>query len=228
MLGKEEMDKLIKLRGNDVSYHVTARVDSLCAKQDRAQMKLLKLTPYVKTVIVDTTETEISSGKTDESVRSVREKVRKIKGSNEIKVYCFEVKDEILFGDIGGDRGVIRTGLYRAVQAMNKARFMAPPIDLIRVLPDSPISLGKYPPERSVENPITILEPRSRGTTAEVVGYEAIMGRTIEFNMKLNSGCPLSEDETYLLIHALEDVPLGPTKRGHITILDINRAKGLN
>lgn len=219
------LEQLGKLRDKDIYYHVKARIDRLCARSDI--YKLLKLPNVVSVVIVDTTTTEYGRG--DETITSTREKTRNIKKGQEVKVFPFAThKDggtEKILVQIGGDRGVIRTGFYRTVIANNKARYWAPPIDLIRVLPEGNMILGNAPAERPVERPVFVLEPRSRGKTAEVVGYEAIIDRPVEYWVKRNASCPLTEEDIITLLHGTEDVPLGPSKRGHQTILEILKGK---
>jgi len=220
---KDLIAELDKIRNHDIIYHVKAKIERLLAPQRQKNMKFLNLPSSVATVIVDTTDTTYGSG--DEQVTSSRVKKRNIKKAQDIKVWCFPTEGKEILEQITGDRGVIRTGFYRTVQAMNKAKFWAPPIDLIRVLPDDKefMSLGKAPPERNVEHPIFVLEPRRNKTSAELVGYEAVYNRTIEFDVRVNTACPLDENEILTLLHGLEDVPLGAAKRGHLKILELTK-----
>jgi hypothetical protein len=211
------------LRDNDIYYYVKANIDRLCARGKT--YKLLKIPNVVSVIIADTTVTEY--GKGDEAIKSTREKVRRIKKGQEIKVFPFDTfeknGEKHLVCQIGGDRGIVRTGFYRVVMANNKAKYWAPPIDLIRVLPEGDMDMGLTPAEHPVERPIFVLEPRAKGKTAEVVGYEAIADRTTEFWVKVNVSCPLTQEDVLTLLHGIEDVPLGPTKRGHLTILEFGK-----
>jgi len=218
------MDKLEKLREKDIYYYVKARIDRLCARG--ASYGLLKLPNVVSVVILDTVETEYGSG--TEVIKSRRERKRNIRKRQDIKVFPFDTCEDEKLGKqilapIGGDRGIIRTGFYRTVVANKQARYWAPPIDLIRVFPEGDMKLGPAPPERPFERPIFVLEPRGRHETAEIVGYEAIINREVEFWTKINISCPLVEDDILTILHGSEDVPLGPTKRGHITILTYDK-----
>jgi len=221
------MPKLEEMRNKDVYYHIKANTDRMLAPQDAENIKLLKLPSTVSVVIVDTTETEIGGG--NETVRRIREQKRNIKKGQEMKVHTFKTEKDNIQAPMLGDRGILRTGLYRLSKAMNKAHFWEFPIDLVRTLGKSDgdfenMDMGKAPAERPIEKPIFILEPRSKGKTAEVVGYEAIQNRPFEFWLKRNSACPFSDEEILQMVHGLEDVPLGPGKRGHITVSAIEKA----
>lgn len=206
------------LRAKDRVFKVKAKILRLLPEPNPKTIKYLELPSKVKTIILDSWSTKY--GTEEDKARVVREKERKIRGKQTVPLFCFEEKNGQIVVD-NGDYGLIHRGLYRVTNAMKKGKFWDPPIDLISIRPEI-LKLGKKPPERTSENAIMILEPRSRKTTRQLVAYEAVENRTVEFEVVVNQACPLSDEEILTLLHGLETVRIGHARRGHLEIIQID------
>ncbi len=106
--------------------------------------------------------------------------------------------------------------LKDTAKALRKTEHEMASLSLIRAFPPV-LKVGPAPADTK--------ETLTREAGEPPEHFEVIRNRPVEFFVKINSRCPVTEDEFLRLLHAMEDTPGGPMSRGYLTIDHIERIK---
>jgi len=214
---KNDFNKL-----DDQWYEWQLKIDRLYARQDEANTEFYKGKEMIR--VIQERTTDFAQGnekrKRDTSTRTTQ-KISKVK--NDIPLHKFEVKDGTLIAPLAGHYGIIKNGFARVISAMGKAKYWAPPVDLLTVYgphgEDNGTPIGNAPADRISVEMQTMHSKRDDGRMVMVpVVWEVVENRgPFSLFLKQNAICPLGPKEIQAIIHGMGSIPFGPNKRGSVS-----------
>jgi hypothetical protein len=169
----------------------------------------------------DTTVKEEEGTKTRKRTARIRQKSKKVTKKPTALFHKFERNGDDILLPLGGGYGIIMRDFNKAIEAMGKSGYKYfNAIDLIQVFPEK-VNVGK----KKVEKDFFLVPRNTRGNKATRVleGFEVLKDIQVEFKLRINSECPLTEEEIVGLFHALEGLKgFGPAGRGKIEVTNID------
>lgn len=243
----EVLTKLVSERAEaDQVYRLTCLLDNLHAVQGRNDGETAVSHESINET-KDTTHTEgIASG--EKATPKRRQRGRKQTTTRTVQTYQFERNSDgkTLLLELGGPYGLMAKALRDAVVCVNKAKYWLPSLALIGFMPTKPehgtylavrakttlsarpgviVSVGaKTVPLRDAR-----MEPRNKpgGDRVMVPIFHERLAEpvSIEADMTINAECPRTAEEVAGLLHAMQGVPFGPARRGHIKIVKVERVQ---
>jgi len=146
-----------------------------------------------------------------------RKNQKKRKDQDLVLTHCFQRNNGNIYEPLGGAFGHIKRTLRQAVKTIGLARYKEPAIELLKFKPEL-VNLGN---DKNITL-TSVLEPRSRGKTRELVYYETATDREIDVVMSVSKTCPLTGKEISAVLTAIKDYDgFGASKRGIIESIEI-------
>lgn len=214
---------------DDQWYEWKIRIESLYARQDQKNTVFYKMPELIR-LVQERTE-DFSQGnevRNREIATRTTKTVRKVQ--QQIPLHRFEVRadgngGEVLVAPLAGKFGIIKQAFHRVLLSMGKAKYWAPPTDLLNVFglngQQDGVVIGKAPADAISIEQQTMHSTQQKGRMVQVpVAWEVAKKREIVLFLKQNGVCPLGKKELEAILHGCNDIPFGPNKRGSLTGLD--------
>ena len=203
-----------------IEYKLQIKLSQICATQNAQFDKrtLLNKFGYEKTLMTEYNSAAIETEKEQIQLPTQKRKTKKKRKDEQlILTHCFMRNNGNIVEPLGGTFGHVKRALRQAVTTIGIAKYKQPAVELIRFEPEL-VDLGKD--ENITLTPV--LEPRSRGTTRELVYYETAKDRMVELLMKVSKTCPLTGEEIRGILTAIKDYDgFGASRRGKIESIEI-------
>jgi hypothetical protein len=224
------------LAEKDQIFRIQCKITNLHAVQGRNDTELERTHKAIDQTHITTHEEGLASG--EKTSPQVRKRGRRKMTSQMIQAYQFEPagrkydekKQSTIMLEIGGAYGLMSKAMRDAVVAKDKAKYWLPGLTLIAFKPVKALPGTEDYVEAKIKTALSVrIEPRNGkgGNRVMVPVYHEFIAEPLllDVEMVVNSECPRTIEEVGALLHAMQHVPFGPAKRGHLKVVDVKKVQ---